>query len=150
VEESKGTGRVNMYRYYSEEIIRKLMRHEPSLFMTDAWIEANGVQNASAYTCFPKFLQMAREEKVIPMEAVIRKMTGAVADRFGIPNRGYLCKGYAADITVFDPATIAAHGDACERPEGIEAVYVNGVQVVKSGAADETVLKGAGHIVARQ
>jgi len=149
VEASEGKGRVNMYRYYSEDIIQKLMRHEPSLFMTDAWIEAEGVQNASAYSCFPRFLQISRETQVLPIEAVVRKMTGTVADRFGIPQRGYLREGYAADITIFDPRSVAAHGDACERPDGIEAVYVNGVQVVKAGAADAETVKGVGHIITR-
>ena len=149
VELSGGKGRVNMYRYYNDDIIQKLMRHEPSLFMTDAWMEACGIQNAAAYGCFPKFLQIARDTQAIPMEAAVRKMTGAVADRFGIPNRGYLRMGYAADITVFDPAIISAKEDTCARPSGIEAVFVNGVQVVKSGAADSAVLKDAGHVLAR-
>ena len=149
VELSGGKGRVNMYRYYNDDIIQKLMRHEPSLFMTDAWMEACGIQNAAAYGCFPKFLQIARDMQAIPTEAAVRKMTGAVADRFGIPNRGYLKPGFAADITVFDPAVITAQGDDCARPAGIEAVFVNGVQVVKTGAADAEVLKGAGHIIAR-
>ena len=150
VEESEGKGRVNMYRYYNEDIIQKLMRHEPSLFMTDAWIEANGVQNASAYGSFPRFLEVVRESQPIPMEAAVRKMTGAAADRFGIKGRGYLKKGYAADITVFDHAIIAARGDRCERPAGIDSVYVNGTHVVKSGAADAQAMKGTGHVLVRQ
>jgi N-acyl-D-amino-acid deacylase len=146
---SEGKGRVNMYRYYNDAIIQKLMCHEPSLFMTDAWLESCGVQNAAAYGCFPRFLQLSRETQSISMEAAVRKMTGAVADRFGISNRGYLHKGYAADITVFDPAIIAAKGDECARPSGIDAVLINGEQVVKSGAADAGVLKGSGHVLTR-
>ncbi len=149
VELSDGKGRVNMYRYYNDDIIQKLMRHEPSLFMTDAWMEACGIQNAAAYGCFPKFLQIARDTQTLSLEAALRKMTGAAADRLGLPNRGYLKPGFAADITVFDPAAVAAQKDDCARPMGIEAVFVNGVQVVKSGAADAAVLKGAGHVLTR-
>ena len=149
VEASEGKGRVNMYRYYSEEIIHKLMRHEPSLFMTDAWIEAEGIQNASAYGCFPRFLQISRETQAIPMEMAVRKMTGAVADRFGISNRGYIKKGNAADIVIFDPAQVASCGDSCERPIGLDTVIVNGVQVVNAGAANENALSGAGHVLVR-
>ncbi len=149
VELSSGKGRVNMYRYYNDDIIQKLMRHEPSLFMTDAWLEACGIQNAAAYGCFPKFLQIARDTQAISMESAVRKMTGAVVDRFGIPNRGYLEPGFAADITVFEPAVIAAKGDEYARPAGIAAVFVNGVQIVKSGAADVPTLKGAGHVLTR-
>jgi N-acyl-D-amino-acid deacylase len=149
VELSGGKGRVNMYRYYNEDIIQKLMRHEPSLFMTDAWIEADGIQNAAAFSCFPRFLQLARETQAISMEATIRKMTGATADRFGIANRGYLKSGFAADITVFDPAAVSSSGDVCERPNGISDVFINGAHVVKSGAADVGLLKGTGHILTR-
>ena len=53
VDLSEGKGRLNMYRYYNDEIITRLIRHEPSIFMTDAWIEEKGVQNAAAYSCFP-------------------------------------------------------------------------------------------------
>jgi N-acyl-D-amino-acid deacylase len=121
VDMSEGKGRVNMYRYYSEPIISQLIRHEPSLFMTDAWVEEKGVQNASAYSSFPKFLAMSRENKGITLEKTVRKMSGAAADRFAIPQRGYLRAGYAADVTVFDAATIAPRGSLTERPAGDRA-----------------------------
>ncbi len=35
--------------------------HVLSIFMTNAWIEEKGVQNAAAYSCFPKFLPWSRE-----------------------------------------------------------------------------------------
>lgn len=147
VELSEGRGRVNMYRYYNDEIIAKLVKHEPSLLMTDAWIEENGVQNAAAFTCFPHFLALSRENKTISMEKTIRKMSGAIADRFQVPNRGYLRKGYAADITIFDPSTVSAKGDLPERPEGIYFVFVNGVQVVENGYINENLEKAPGTII---
>jgi len=149
VEMSEGKGRVNMFRYYNDDIIDKLMRHEPSLFMTDAWIEEYGVQNAASYSCFPRFLELSRENKSLSLEQTVRKMSGATADRFGIPNRGYLRKGSPADITVFDPDAICGKDDPAERPEGICHVFVNGVHVVENGAAKDDVLIGAGHIITR-
>jgi N-acyl-D-amino-acid deacylase len=149
VEMSREKGRVNMYRYYNEDIILKLMRHEPSLFMTDAWIEKNGVQNAAAYSSFPKFLQIAREEKTIAMEKAVRKMSGAVAERFCISGRGTLKAGNYADITVFDPKRIGPRDSLPERPAGIEHVFVNGVHVVKQGLANESLLTGSGKILTR-
>lgn len=149
VELSGGKGRVNMYRYYNDATIERLMKHEPSLFMTDAWIEEHGVQNASAYSCFPKFLALSRDKETLTLEETVRKMSGATADRFGIKNRGYISKGYAADITVFDPATVAARQDPLQRPEGICHVFVNGKNVVKNGIADEVLLKGAGSIITK-
>lgn len=148
VDISNGKGRINMYRYYSEPIIFELMRHEPSLFMTDSWIEEKGVQNAAAYSSFPRFLQWAREKKSgLTLEQTVRKMTGAVADRFLIKERGYLREGYAADITVFDFARIAAQNDLPQEPEGIKYVFINGRQVLHNGTADPSRLAGAGAVL---
>jgi len=150
VDMSRGKGRVNLYRYYSEPIIHQLMRDEPSLFMTDAWIEEKGVQNAAAFSSFPKFLQWAREERSgLTMEETVRKMTGATADRFGVKGRGYLREGYAADVTVFDAEAVAAHGDRPVRPAGIAHVFVNGRRVVKNGAADDGALLNSGEVLSR-
>lgn len=149
VELSDGKGRVNMYRYGNDEIISKLVRHEPSLLMTDAWIEENGIQNAAAFGCYPKFLALSREKKTISMEMTVRKMSGAIADRFGIVNRGYLKSGYAGDITVFDPITVAAKGDTPEKPQGILQVFINGVQIVEDGFANDNLSKAPGIIVAK-
>lgn len=149
VEMSGGTGRVNLYRYYSDTLIEKLAKHEASLYMTDAWIEEKGVQNAAAYSCFPKFLALSRD-KNIPLEKVVRKMSGAVADRFGIPGRGYIKKGLAADVTVFDPAVAGAGSDPLARPQGICHVFINGLHVVKNGVADDSLLKGAGRVITRK
>ena len=147
VDISEGKGRLNMYRYYNDDIITRLIRHEPSIFMTDAWIEEKGVQNAAAYSCFPKFLAWSREGRGLPLEATVRKMTGAVADRFAIERRGYLKPGYAADLTLFNAATVSNNGDDPIRPRGIDSVYINGRCVVKDGVADESSLLGAGQIL---
>lgn len=149
VDMSEGKGRLNMYKYYNDEIITRLMRHEPSLFMTDAWIEEQGVQNAAAYSCYPKFLAWSREGKGLPLAQTVRKMSGAVADRFGLRDRGYLKRGYAADVTVFNAQTIANRGDEPVRPIGVEAVFINGRQVVRGGAADTAALLGAGCVLER-
>lgn len=147
VDLSEGKGRIHMYKYYKEEIITKLLRHAPSLCMTDAWIEEKGLQNAAAFSCFPKFLAMSRAGKALPLEAMIHKMSGAVADRFGIKNRGYLKAGFAADITLFDWATVGNQGDEPVRPSGVKQVYLNGRRVVEDGVANLSVLSGAGNVL---
>ena len=70
--------------------------------MTDAWVEDHGVQNPAVYDCYPKFLRDALRGTGDTMAKTIRKMTGAVADRFMLPQRGYLKEGYYADLTVFE------------------------------------------------
>ncbi len=149
VELSQARGRVNMYKYYHEDIVTRLIRHKPSLFMTDAWIEEKGVQNASAYGAYPKFLALSREGRGLPLEETVNKMTGAVADRFSLKGRGYLREGCAADITVFNAATVAHNGDEPVRPRGIEYVYINGKKVVSGGLADESTMEGSGTVLQR-
>jgi N-acyl-D-aspartate/D-glutamate deacylase len=70
-----------------------------------------------------------REREVISLETAVHKMTGEPARRLGLWNRGLLRPGLAADVTVFDPATVQDAGD--ERvggryPRGIQYVIVNG------------------------
>jgi N-acyl-D-amino-acid deacylase len=63
-------------------------------------------------------------------------MTGAAAARLGLRDRGLLRDGYAADVVVFDPATVrstATYDRPRSYPEGIEHVIVNGVPVVDGG-----------------
>lgn len=118
-------------KYNNEKIVDALMAHPASLFMTDA-VPAKQTWNPAAFGAFPRFLQNVRERKTLPLEAAVRKMTGATAERFGLRERGCLRKGWAADITVFDPnavkdnTTVSAPSAA---PEGIEAVFINGKPV---------------------
>lgn len=128
VELSNGQGRIYLDSYYSDEIIQILMNDALSVFMTDAWYESNGLQNASAYTCYPNFYLLA-EKYGIPTEKIVRKMTGAIADRFAIPERGYIQEGYFADLAVFDKWQIKA---PTESPTGLRAVFVNGVAAVEN------------------
>ncbi len=138
-ERSGGRARVLMHRYSTPDIVKSLMRHRASMFMTDAWVEPSGSQNPSAFGCFPRFLQIARESGCIGLEEAVRKMTLAGAERFRLERRGAIREKYAADVVVFDPEKVAdnntvEHTD--RRPSGIEAVFVNGVQVLKKGKAE--------------
>ena len=122
------------------------MEDELSVFMTDAWVEEKGLQNIAAYQTFPQFFLLAQRYG-IPVEKIVRKMTGATVDRFGITGRGYLKPGYKADLTILDPARLSvneAKNDA--RPGGVVHVYVNGHAVLsdgvyRGGTAGEVVLK---------
>jgi N-acyl-D-amino-acid deacylase len=61
-------------------------------------------------------------------------MTGLTADRYQIPERGYLKPGYKADITVIDLDNMKVNEDKPDfTPEGIEYVYVNGQPVLEEG-----------------
>ena len=77
-----------------------------------------------------------REEKVLRLEEAVRKMTSFAAEAAGLNDRGLVKPGFAADLAVFDPATVRAAA-TFETPnrysEGFRYVAVNGVLVVDDG-----------------
>jgi len=77
-----------------------------------------------------------REEKVVRLEEAIRKMTSFAAEAAGLQDRGLVKPGFAADLVVFDPATVRSNA-TFETPnrysEGFRYVAVNGVLVVDEG-----------------
>ncbi len=144
-ERSGGKAAVLNHRYSNLEIVEALMQHPASLFMTDAGVALKGVQNPAAYGNFPRFLQLAREKKLISLEEAVYKMSGAAAERFQINDRGFLKAGLAADITVIDWKNIRDNNTLTETsktPTGIESVFINGKQVVKKGKADTAIKAG--------
>ncbi|HEV3411960.1 MAG TPA: D-aminoacylase [Puia sp.] len=91
-----------------------------------------------AYGNFARLLgTYVRDEKLIPLEDAIHKLTGMPASGLHLRKRGELKIGNYADIVVFDPATIRANS-TYEKPHqlatGVSDVFVNGTQVLKAGA----------------
>ncbi len=82
------------------------------------------------YGTFPRVLgKYVREEKILPAEEMIKKMTSIPAARFGFGRRGFIQEGYFADIVIFNPDTIedrATWVDPHQYPAGIAYVIVNG------------------------
>ncbi len=135
---SNGIAKVLNHRYSSPDNVHTMMQHPASLFMTDATPYLKGAQNPGSYGNFPLFLQYARDRGLLSLEEAIHKMTGASAVRFNLKKRGLLQKGYFADITVFDWGEVrdnntSTRTDMC--PSGMEAVFINGKQVLKNGKA---------------
>jgi N-acyl-D-amino-acid deacylase len=99
-----------------------------------AWAKDLGPTHPRAYGTYPRVLaKYVREEKLLILEDAVRKMSGAVAARIGLRDRGLLCPGYYADIVVFDPDTIKDHAsfvDAHQLSTGILHVWVNGTRVI--------------------
>ena len=137
-------GRVNMGPYSTPEIVSELSKDESCLYMTDAWVEDHGVQNPAIYDCFPKFLKFSLCGTGDTMPNTIRKMTGAVADRFSINHRGYIKPGYFADLTVFDETRLRDGKPDQECAFGIEKVYINGINVLDGTSLDTEAIKHSG------
>ena len=140
-------GRVNMGPYSTPEIIREFEHNEHCLFMTDAWVEPHGVQNPALYDCYPKFLRDSLLGTGDTMPATIRRMTGAIADRFMIPDRGYIKEGYYADLTVFDEDALKNGIPDREKSFGIEKVFVNGKLVLNGDRLNKETLKTSGRAI---
>ena len=140
-------GRVNMGPYSTPEIVSELSKDESCLYMTDAWVEDYGVQNPAIYDCFPKFLKFSLCGTGDTMPKTIRKMTGAVADRFSIKDRGYIKPGCHADITVFNEAKLRDGEPDQERSFGIEKVYINGINVLEDNTLNTEAIKHSGKAI---
>ena len=137
-------GRVNMGPYSTPEIVSDLSKDDSCLYMTDAWVEDHGIQNPAIYDCFPKFLKFSLCGTGDTMPMTIRKMTGAVAERFSIKDRGYIRPGYYADLTVFDEAKLRDGMPDQESAFGIEKVYINGINVLDGSNLDTEAIRHSG------
>lgn len=137
-------GRINFGPYSTPEIISWQSKQDTCLYMTDAWVEEHGVQNPAIYDCFPKFLRCSLLGTGDTMPRTIRKMTGAVADRFSIRERGYVKPGYFADFTVFNEDALKDGTPDCGKAFGIEKVFINGRCVLNCGELDKDALKTTG------
>jgi len=119
-----------------------------------------GTQSAHprAYGTFARILgRYARDQKLFPLEFAVHKMTALAAQRVGLSDRGLLRSGMAADITVFDPATVADKA-TFEQPHqpsvGFAYVFVNGQKVLDHGkltaARPGRGLRGPGYVAPEQ
>ncbi len=143
-ERSDFKGRVNMGPYTTPEIISEFERHPHCLFMTDAWVEDEGVQNPAIYDCFPKFLRDALLGAGDALPETIRRMTSATAERFGLTDRGVIRPGAFADLVVFNEAALRHAVPDQPRAFGIERVFINGAEVLAGEALDEETLRTTG------
>jgi dihydroorotase/N-acyl-D-amino-acid deacylase len=90
-----------------------------------------------AYGTYPRILgRFVREQRILTLEDAVRKMTGAVAERLSLRDRGELREGMYADVMLFDPNTIidkATYEKPHQLSVGVKYVFVNGVAVVSDG-----------------
>lgn len=144
-EKTNGRARVLNHNYSNMEVIDALIRHPECLFMTDAVVSAEGVQNPASFGAFPLLLQYARDRRLLSLEQAVYKMTGATAKRFNLRDRGVLKEKLAADITVFDWENLRDNNTlkiTDQEPTGIDAVFINGRQVKSNGKVDASASAG--------
>ena len=118
-------------RFGSEEDLIAIMQHPTVSIACDCdAIPEDSINHPRYWGTFPKVLgEYVREKGALTLEEAVYKMTGLPAKTIGIKDRGLLKPGMAADITVFDPATIIDHAtfeNPTARPDGIVHVILNG------------------------
>ena len=121
----------------SEDDIKRVMQSGYSVIGSDGLYY--GIKpHPRLYGTFARVLgRYVRELKVINLQEAIRKMTSLPANIAGLPMRGYIKKGYYADIVVFLPEQIqdlATYTEPSLYPCGIKYVLVNGIPVAVEGA----------------
>jgi N-acyl-D-amino-acid deacylase len=153
-----GSRVTTVYFLMSEENVKKQTGLPWVSFASDAeslapegpFLKSN--PHPRAYGTFARAIgKYARDEKVAPLEDVIRRLTSFPATNLKLRRRGKLEAGYHADLAIFDAAKVQDHA-TFEKPHqystGMVHVFVNGVQVLKdgehTGAKPGRVVRGPG------
>jgi N-acyl-D-amino-acid deacylase len=156
---AEDNGRVDaIYFIMSEDNLRKQLKlpwvsfgsDEASLAPEGVFLKSNA--HPRAFGNVARLLgKYVREEKLIPLEAAIRRLSALPAENLKLDRRGALKPGNFADIVIFDPARIRDHA-TFEQPHqyatGVRDVFVNGVPVLSdgehTGAKPGQVVRGPG------
>jgi N-acyl-D-amino-acid deacylase len=120
----------------SEANIKAQMGHPAMMFGTDGFgmaIEgpmATGMLHPRCFGTYPRlFGKYVREEGLLSIEEASWKASGFPAKKLGLADRGFIKKGYQADLVIFDPTVIkdrATYSNPLQYPTGIDYVFING------------------------
>jgi N-acyl-D-amino-acid deacylase len=130
-----------IYFSMSEENIEKKVQLPWVSFCSDAGSYSDPKEGFRTHPrAFGSFIRVlgkySRDNKNLSLEEAIRKLSGFPAQNLGLKDRGLLKENYFGDVVVFDPNTVrdlATFEDPLQYAEGVEHVWVNGVQVLKNG-----------------
>jgi len=142
----------------AEDDIRTIVRSPTALVgsdgncVADYGIVAQGMPHPRFYGTFPRIIgQYVHDERLLPLEHAVHKMTGASARALKLRDRGLLAEGWRADLAIFDPADfrdLATYAEPHRYPSGARtSTIVNGIIVVDharhTGALPGVVLRRA-------
>ena len=145
----RSNGNVGMVGFaMSEQNLERILAHPYGMVCTDGGAFAvegsarRGHPHPRGLGSFPRVLaRYVRERRTLSLEQAIRKMSSLPAQRVRLRDRGFIARGFAADIVVFDPATVedrATFAEPFQYPTGIKAVLVNGSVAVHDGSRGNT------------
>lgn len=139
IEAMRNGGANAIYHVLDEGDVRRIMTSPHTMIASDGRLSqpAEGHPHPRAYGTFPRVLgEYVREQKLMPLETAVYKMTGMPAKRLGLQDRGILREGAFADVVIVDAATVKDRSTFTaphQYPVGIETVIVNGVVAVEHG-----------------
>jgi len=144
-------------RFGAEADLVKILQHPTTSIACDCGASTDTHQHPRAFGSFPRVLgRYVRDTRALTWEDAVRKMTALPANTIGMLDRGFVATGMAADLTVFDPATVidrATYDEPARLSEGIRLVLVNGVIALRdgrvTGARGGRVLMRTGHMPSR-
>lgn len=121
-------------------ISHNMQEHDLQMFMQQPWV-VTGSDGGSAhprkYGSFPRVIHHYSQEKnVLSLGEALYRSSTRTAEVLGLLDRGRIEPGYAADLVIFDPATIQDLA-TFEQPEryarGVVYLLVNGQLVIEGG-----------------
>ncbi len=122
----------------SEDDVMAVLAHPRTMIGTDGFPLKDGKAHPRTYGTYARVLEhYVHKLGLLSLPDAIFRMTGLVADKLGMKDRGVLAKGAAADIVVLDPGKVrdrATYESPHNPPEGIVHVFVNGQWTVKNGS----------------
>jgi len=120
-----------------ENSIIPIFKQEYVAPSSDAIPLNEGNTHPRTYNAFPRVIaRWVKEKTYIELEEAIRKMTSLPASILGLNDRGFIKKGYKADIVIFDYNEIQDQGtmeNGKQFPKGINYVIINGELTIKQG-----------------
>lgn len=120
-----------IYFAMCEDDVFRILKDDSVMVGTDGIVKAGHERShPRAYGGFPRAISyFVREKHVLPLEDMIRKMTGLTAEKLMLPGKGIIADGYDADLVVFDYDTVRDTADfinSDKLADGIEYVVVGG------------------------
>ncbi len=124
-------------------VCRSMKEEDIRVFYTQPWVMVGsdggiGLRHPRGAGTYPRILgRFVRELNWLPLEEAVRKMTSLPAQRLRLNDRGLVKAGMKADLVLFDASRVidrSTFQDPQKIAEGIEHVFVNGVEVWRGGA----------------
>jgi N-acyl-D-aspartate/D-glutamate deacylase len=146
LEEDLETRFVHINTQGDPKAVCEILKH-PSVVIGQSDAGAHMGYDARFGYCTTFLGRWVRDYGIMKLEEAVSKLTFRVASLFGLSDRGLVRPGFAADLAIFDPATIntlepeyvqdlpANETRMIQRAVGVHHTVVNGEVVIENGAA---------------